>query len=574
MLSKFLNGFARSWPLPALLAALLLLHIAHTDGWTDTILNTALLFYTIGLAWKSILRIRTLRPAMTKGLAVLLSLCAVILFVCAISTLADAPILTRTAMHFMLAFVLLIDLSEQAFLRFHLQMHPALTFVSTFAGIIFIGAALLMLPDATRNGISPVDALFTATSAVCVTGLTVLDTSKDFTLIGQWIILLLIQAGGLGILTFTNLFGILFRGEKSFRDLVFLTDLVSADNLRSTFGHLGKIIGFVFAIELLGMLLLYACRPESGWYFALFHSVSAFCNAGFSTLSNNLYESEIRYDYAFHLVIALLIIVGGIGYNVFFNVFSVYRYRAHRVIYRYTNWIGRPPKALVKWDINTTLVLRTTLLLLLLGWLGYFAFEYRHSLATHGALGKVIEAFFGAVTPRTAGFNTVDLTSMANPTIMLYLLLMWIGGSPGSTAGGIKTTVFAIAALNLFNQIRNRDRLVVRWQSIAPVIIARTATIISLSLFALGLSVALMISIQPELDVLRVAFECFSAYGTVGLTLSLTPLLCTANKLIIITLMFLGRVSFLTFLIAILAVFKPKKDNTDLIYPEKNIFLN
>lgn len=574
MLSKFLTRFLQSWPLPAWMAALLILHIGKVYGWIDTTLNISMAVYAIGLGWKSIIRARALRPAMTKGLATFLAISALLLLVQTLTALAGRPVLTSTALHFLLAFVLLIDLSEYTFLRFHLNIHPALTFVSTFAGIIFFGAALLMLPDATRNGIAPVDALFTATSAVCVTGLTVLDTGKDFTLIGQGVILFLIQAGGLGILTFTNLFGILFRGEKSFRDLIFLTDLVSADNLRSTFRHLAKIVGFVFMIEFIGMLLLYTCRPESGWYFALFHSVSAFCNAGFSTLSNNLYEPEIRYNYAFHLVIAWLIITGGIGYNVFFNVFSVFRYRAHRIIYRYTDWIGKPPKALVKWDINSTLVLRTTLFLILAGWGLYFILEFNHSLAGHGGFGKAVEALFGSVTPRTAGFNTVDMNALANPTIMLYLLLMWIGGSPGSTAGGIKTTVFAIATLNLFNQILNRDRLVIRRQSVASVIIARAATIISLSLIALGFSTALIISIQPELDVLKVAFECFSAYGTVGLTLSLTPSLCTANKIIIIILMFLGRVSFLTLLIAIFAVFKPKPESATLEYPEKNIFLN
>lgn len=193
-----------------------------------------------------------------------------------------------------MVFTLLINISEHTFLKFYRNMHPALAFVSTFLGIIILGAALLMLPHATYRGISFIDALFTSTSAVCVTGLAVLDTGKDFTFLGQVIILFLIQAGGIGILTFTNLFGLLFRGEKSFKDILFLTDLISSGNLRTTFRSLAKIVGFVFGVEAVGVFFIYLASPDTDLFFAIFHSVSAFCNAGFSTLSNSLYEPEFQ----------------------------------------------------------------------------------------------------------------------------------------------------------------------------------------------------------------------------------------------------------------------------------------
>ena len=314
--------------------------------------------------------------------------------------------------------------------------------------------------------------------------------------------------------------------------------------------------------------------PNPDVFFALFHSVSAFCNAGFSTLSSSLYDEGFRYNYALQIIIAWLIITGGIGYNVFFNVFSVVRFRLRRFIHQYTDLIDKPVRPLVKWDINTTLVWRTTLILLLAGWVAFFIFEYNNTLAEHGLWGKIVTAFFGSVTPRTAGFNAVDMSAMLNPTVMVYLLLMWIGASPGSTGGGIKTTTFAIATLNLINQIRGKEQLVFKWQAISNAVVSRVTTIISLSLIAIGLSTTIIISMQPELPVLSVAFECFSAYATVGLSLNLTPQLSTASKTVIVILMFLGRVSFLTFLIALVSTFNKQSKAGRMIFPENNIIVN
>ncbi len=245
-----------------------------------------------------------------------------------------------------------------------------------------------------------------------------------------------------------------------------------------------------------------------------------------------------------------------------------------RFIHSYTNLIAKPARPLVKWDINTTLVWRTTLILLFAGWVLFFIFEYNNTLSEHSLGGKIASAFFGSVTPRTAGFNTVDMNALLNPTIMIYLLLMWIGASPGSTGGGIKTTTFAIATLNLINQIRGRDQLVFKWQTISHPVISRITTVISLSLIAIRLSITIIISIQPELPVLSVAFECFSAYATVGLSIGLTPKLCIVSKTVIVILMFLGRVSFLTFLIALVATFNKRSGAGQMIFPENNIIVN
>lgn len=564
----------KGWWLQAVLLLLLIMRSGVEEWVPEWAVLCGFILYTPLLTIKSIERARTFRPATTKVFAVFLIITVAILALHSVAGLLGHPFLPVGAFHIVAIFTLLIDISEYTFLKFYQNMHPALAFVITFFGIIVVGTALLMLPHSTVRGISLVDALFTSTSAVCVTGLAVLDTGKDFTFLGQVIILFLIQAGGIGILTFTNLFGLLFRGEKSFKDIIFLTDLISAGNLRTTFRNLAKIVGFVFMVEGVGVLMIYLASPETDLFFAVFHSVSAFCNAGFSTLSNSLYEPAFRHNYALQIIIAGLIISGGIGYNVFFNVFSVIRFRIRRFIYRYSSWMEKPKSPLVKWDINTTLVWRTTLILLGAGWIMFYILEYNNTLVEHNWWGKLAVAFFGSVTPRTAGFNTVDMTAMLNPTIMLYLLLMWIGASPGSTGGGIKTTVFAIATLNLINQIRGRDQLVFKWQTIPHSVVARVTTVISLSLIAIGFSTTLIISLQPELPVLPVAFECFSAYGTVGLSLGLTAKLSTASKIIIAILMFLGRVSFLTFLIALVASIDKRSKIGRLIFPENNIIVN
>lgn len=570
-----LEFLTQGWWLQAVLLVLLVVRIEAIDLLPEWVLWAGFLLYAPLLIRKSIDRARDFRPPTTKVLALFLIATVALLVVHSIAGLLFGyTFLPVGAFHLLAGFTLVVDISEHTFLKFYQNMHPALAFVSTFFGIIILGTGLLMLPNATVNGISFIDALFTSTSAVCVTGLAVLDTGKDFTFLGQVIILFLIQAGGIGILTFTNLFGLLFRGEKSFKDIIFLTDLISAGNLRTTFRNLAKIIGFVFAVEAAGVLLIYLASPETDLFFAIFHAVSAFCNAGFSTLTNSLYEGNFRFNYALQIVIAGLIISGGIGYNVFFNVFSVVRFRIHRLLHHSIGLVPKPKKILVKWDINTTLVWRTTLILLGAGCILFYVLEYNNTMAEHGFWGKIVVAFFGSVTPRTAGFNSVDMTAMLNPTIMIYLLLMWIGASPGSTGGGIKTTVFAIATLNLINHIRGRDQLVFKWQTISHTVIARATTIISLSLIAIGLSTTLIVSFQPELPMLPVAFECFSAYATVGLSLGLTAKLSVASKVVVIFLMFLGRVSFLTFLIALVASIAKRSGAGKMIFPENNITVN
>lgn len=451
-------------------------------------------------------------------------------------------------------------------------LNPAQLFIASFFAIVIIGAILLILPKATYSGISFVDALFTSTSAVCVTGLIVVDTGSYFTLFGQSIILFLIQAGGIGIMTFTSYFSYFFRGSSSYENQLLLKDLTNAEKMGDVFDTLKKIILLTFLIEAAGAGLIFfsldaglITSVSERIFFSVFHAVSAFCNAGFSTLPNSLYEPGFQFNYPLHLVIAILFIIGGIGFPIAFNFFKYIRYIfIHRLLRRelyYVPWII---------NINSRLVLTTTVILLLSGTLLFYLFEYDNTLAEHRGIGKIVTAFFGAATPRTAGFNSVDTSALKLSTLMVVFLLMWIGASPGSTGGGIKTTTFAIGTLNFLSIARGKDRLEVFRREVSEISVRRAFAIISLSLIVIGLSAFFIAIFDPEQHLLSIAFESFSAYSTVGLSLGITADLSVESKTVVILTMFIGRVGMLT----ILAAFLRKMKHFKYRYPSEDILIN
>jgi Trk-type K+ transport system membrane component len=320
-----------------------------------------------------------------------------------------------------------------------------------------------MLPKATYDGISFLNALFTATSAVCVTGLAVVDTGQYFTGFGQTIIMTLIQIGGLGIMTFTSYFSYFFRGGASYENQLQLKEMTNTERIADVFTTLKKIIFLTFLIEGIGALFIYGSIDKSlmpslmdRTFFSVFHSISAFCNAGFSTLSNSLYEVGFKFNYPLHLSFAFLFIIGGLGFPILFNS---YYYFKHLIVDR---WLRKKKRAIHKpWvvNINTRIVLVTTGVLIVGATILFYILEYNNTLSEHGFFGKIVTAFFGATTPRTAGFNSIDTAALAFPTVMLVILMMWIGASPGSTGGGIKTSTVAVATLNFMSIARGKDRI-------------------------------------------------------------------------------------------------------------------
>lgn len=464
--------------------------------------------------------------------------------------------------------------------NFHLHyqsFNPAMIFIVSFIVTIFIGSLLLMLPNATVTGdLTYVDALFTSTSAVCVTGLSVQDTGVYFTRFGQVIIMLLIQVGGLGIMTFSNYFSKFFKGQGSLESQVFISETTAVGKFNDAFRTLRNIILITFGIELIGAVYIFfhidqSVIPEIGerLFFSIFHAVSAFCNAGFSTLTNNLYEPTFRYNYPVVLAVAFLIIFGGLGFPIIFNGLQFLRYKIKgwfkRVCQKrrdvYKTWIL---------TLNSKIILTTTALLLGLGTLFFFLLEYNNTLAEHRTLfGKLATSFFGVVTPRTAGFNQVNMAEMLLPTTLMTILLMWIGASPASTGGGIKTSTFALAVANIVNLLRGR-RTALFGREVSQLSMNRAFAIIILSFFVIGVSSFAILMIEPGKGMLNIVFEVVSAYGTVGLSRGITGSLTDGSKLILIITMFLGRVTMLTFLSA----FFKKVSGIYFRFPEEDILIN
>ncbi len=460
------------------------------------------------------------------------------------------------------------------------SIHPALLFILSFAFVILMGTFGLMLPEASERPVSFMQALFTSTSAVTVTGLTVLDTGKDFTFLGQCIIMMLLQLGGLGILTITNLFALVFQSSSSFRNRLMVGDMIKEINNKDTFNTLFKIILFTMGVELTGALFIYIfiygdrSVTSNPLFFSLFHSVSAFCNGGFSTLSNNLYESTVRYNYAFQMVIAWLIITGGIGYTVLINHYILIKNKLHKVLI----YLGIRQKirgtALIRPTLNTKIVIRTTFILLTVGTGLFMVSEYNGVLQDHSLPGKIMVSFFNAVTPRTAGFNNINMAELGIPAVMLTMALMWIGASPGSTGGGVKTTTFTIALLNLWNQIKGREKLIVLFREVPQAAINQINAVMLLSIFAISFGTFILAYFEPGLLFKDLLFECISAYSTVGLSVGITPGLSTTSHGTLIILMFLGRVSFLTFLIGIFNSISGNQKRTEVYYPKESVIIN
>lgn len=475
--------------------------------------------------------------------------------------------------------VIVIFIRELSVVKFNSNkqyINPAKVFVLSFIFIILAGTAFLLLPNATHNGISIIDALFTSTSAVCVTGLVVVDTGTYFTRFGQVIIALLIQIGGLGIMTFTSYFSYFFRGKSSYKNQLMLKDFTSSERLSDVFSTLRKIIVATFAVEIVGALIIYACIEESAFsqssdriFFSIFHTISGFCNAGFSTLSSSFYDSAFRFNYPLHLGLAGLFILGGIGFPVIFNI---YKYVKHFVLKRNTILNHTSTNIYLPWvlNINTRIVVATTAILIISETILVYIFEYNNTLGEHGAIGKLVISFFTAVTPRTAGFNVVNTADLALPTIMLVFLLMWIGASPASTGGGIKTSAFAIGTLNFISLARGKNRIEIFKREISYISVQRAFAVISLSLVVIGGSVFLIMAFDDEKELLDVAFECFSAYSTVGLSLGITSDLNGPSKLVIIVTMLVGRVSMLTILIALFR----KVTHMKYKYPSEEVLIN
>ena len=457
---------------------------------------------------------------------------------------------------------------------YQVYYNPAIVFVGSFFVIILVGTILLLLPNATTfaGSLTFTDALFTATSAVCVTGLTVINVSEQLTIVGQTILISLIQIGGLGILTFTSFFSFFFRGSSSFREGLNVKDFTAQENLKDVLKAALNIVAFTIFIEAIGAVFIYTSIMDSPEvtdkvYFSVFHSISAFCNAGFSIVPNGFSESYIKFNYYIQWIVMFLIIFGGLGYTIIFNFSQYIKTSVVQFFQR-----ASIPKKVRMLSVNAKIVLITTLLLLVGGFAFFFVAEQNNLLLEHESLfGKITQAAFHSVSPRTAGFNTVDYSQMKVPSLLFMIFLMWVGASPASTGGGIKTSTFALATLNILAVARGKNKIQIFGRRISSESTHRAFAILCISLLVIGAAIITILSFEPAgTDVLSVVFECFSAYSTVGLTMGFTTEMSEPSKYVIIATMFIGRIGMLNLMIGLLR----EINHQFYEYPKENILIN
>lgn len=441
-----------------------------------------------------------------------------------------------------------------------LRLSPAQLIILSFGSLILVGALLLVLPIAAQPGkkIPFVDALFMSTSATCVTGLATNSLADDFSLFGQLVLLALAQVGGLGIMTLSSSMMIFMGRSLGVKEQVMMQDVLDSSNAEELLRLIINIVQFTLVAEFVGAMLLtigfYLEDFEIGQslYYGFYHSIMAFCNAGFALFNTSLID--FKFSPLIHLTIAFLIILGGIGFAVMQELVEAIR----------------TGKKFVNFSLNSKIVLVTNTLLLAFGTTYLFFGEFLHAFADYGLWEKLQVSFFQSVTTRTAGFNSVDLTTLHPHTIYMMLLLMFIGASPGSTGGGVKTTTFAILLQSVKSTLSNSTRVEMFERTIPNPIVVRSIAIFIISLISVSVILLVMMRLEPDKNFLAVFFEVVSAFGTVGLSLNLTPALSFMGKIVISLLMFIGRVGPLTL---ILAVAQKSSSANALRYPESKALI-
>lgn len=436
---------------------------------------------------------------------------------------------------------------------------PYITILMSFFIVILIGGGILSLPFVTLNGKKTdlIEGIFTATSAVCVTGLTVNDVSTTYNLIGKTIILVLIQLGGIGLITFSSLLILLISKEISYYTKKVVQEDINAETVFNIQKYIKKVIVTVLLIELTGAAVLFfefikKFKFLKAIYYSVFHSVSAFCNAGFSLFSDNL--ESFKGSMIINTVIPILIILGGLGFSTIINVYKYLKKEDKRI------------------TTTSKITLKVTLGLVIFGAFFIFIFEHANvkTIGNYTFIEKIGAAFFQSVTTRTAGFNTMPLAGMKEITVLLFIFFMFIGASPGSTGGGVKTTTFGLIVLGVITIIKNKEYIEYNGRKISWTNFNRAISIVFISVCYIVIILFLLILLEPDINVMNLLFELVSAFGTVGVTRNLTPYLGNISKILVIITMFVGRVGPLT-IVSALSLKKIKSGKYK--YPEENILI-
>nr|MBO2494898.1 Trk family potassium uptake protein [Clostridia bacterium] len=440
-----------------------------------------------------------------------------------------------------------------------IRLLPTQVLVLGFASMIIIGALLLSLPVASSTGesIGFLNALFEATSAVCVTGLMVVDTADDLSLFGQLVIITLIQIGGLGFMTMATMVFLLLGKRITLRERVMIQEALNESKLQGVVRLTRNIVGMTFLIEGIGALIL-ALRfvPMYGWakglYFSIFHAISAFCNAGFDLMGGYRNFTGFTDDFIVNFAMMGLIICGGLGFSVLLDIYRNRRFK--------------------KWSLHTKVVVCVTAVLIGAGALFFFIVEFNNptTLGSQNWKGKVLGALFQSVTARTAGFYTIDQDSLTDASKFMTIILMFIGASPAGTGGGIKTTTASVILLAVLNVIRGRHDVEVFGRRISYAIVNRALAITVIS-FIMLVSITMVLSLVEPYEFVDVLFETASALGTVGLATFNNADLSGISKMFIIMTMFAGRVGPLTLTLALAK--RMAGDTGNVKYPEGKLMV-
>lgn len=438
------------------------------------------------------------------------------------------------------------------------QLRPTQVLALGFAGFIMAGAFLLSLPVATVNGQGApfLTALFTSTSAVCVTGLVVVDTGTYFTIFGQLVILFLIQVGGLGFMTFATFFAIIMGRRIGLKERILLQEAYNQLNMEGIVRLAKYVIQMTIIIELLGAAIL-ALRliPNLGFgqglYFGIFHAVSGFNNAGFDLMGEFRSFTGYAGDPIVNICLSLLIILGGLGFMVLSELY-----------------LNRGKKL----HLHSYIVLKASALLIILGTVIFFALEYFNprTLAGLEPMDRLLASYFQSVTTRTAGFNTIAISDLRDTTLLFIIIFMFIGASPGSTGGGIKTTTFVAVILSVITSLNGKNVVSIKERTLPGDMVRKALTITLLALFLILLVTGLL-TITEDQDFLSLLFEVTSAFGTVGLSTGVTPHLTQIGRIAIMLTMFVGRVGPLTLAFALAQ--KSKIEQAHIKYPEERILI-
>lgn len=439
------------------------------------------------------------------------------------------------------------------------KLRPVQILALGFASLILLGSILLALPISSASGEATpfLDALFTATSATCVTGLVVVDTGTHWNMFGQIVIISLIQIGGLGFMTFSTLIAIILGKKVSLRERLIMQEAYNAYNIQGLVKLVIYVLVITFTIEGIGALILTTQFLQdysigTAIYYGIFHSISSFCNAGFDLFGNfNGYTLYVNNPIV-TLTVASLIVIGGIGFVVISEIISHKKRR--------------------KYSLHTKVVLTTTVALIVLGTIMFFLFEHNNpkTMGELSFIDKIFASIMASVTPRTAGVNTIPLTDMTTASQFLTVILMFIGASPGSTGGGVKTTTIMILFMTVMCIINGREDTEIFKKRINKYSVYRAIAITSIS-FILIMIVTMILSISENGSFMQFIYESTSAFGTVGLTLGLTPTLTPIGKIAIMITMYAGRLGPLTLVLSF--AYKKKIANTSIKYPEDKIIV-